>query len=80
MPHACPVRSFLALALLVAAELAVAYFLGARSPDQYVTSRDPVSGSVYLVSLMFFAVAPALWNTRPGLNNSSKPAPPRGAT
>jgi len=69
-----------ALALLVAAELAVAYFLGARSPGQYVTSRDPVSGSVYLVSLMFFAVAPALWNIRPGLHNSSKPTPPRGAT
>ena len=55
-----------AFALLVAAELAVAYFLGARSPSQYIASRDPVSGSVYLVSLLFFAVAPALQNNRPG--------------
>jgi hypothetical protein len=64
--------------LLVAAELAVAYFLGARSPSQYVASRDPVSGSVYLASLVFFAVAPALWNSWPGPGNSSKPAPLRG--
>jgi hypothetical protein len=66
-----------ALVLLVAAELAVAYFLGARSPGQYVASRDPVSGIVYLASLVFFAVAPALWNSLPGPNNSSKPAPLR---
>jgi hypothetical protein len=58
---------------LVAAELAVAYFLGAPSPIQYIATPDPVSGSVYLVSLLFFAVAPALWNSRPGSNTSSKP-------
>ncbi|MGB5940293.1 MAG: hypothetical protein WBG81_12750 [Rhodanobacter sp.] len=68
-----------ALALLVAAELAVALFLGARSPGQYVASRDPVSGSVYLVSLAFFAVAPALWSTRPRPGNSSKPTPLGGS-
>lgn len=55
-----------ALALLVAAELMVAYALGARSPGQYVASRDPVSGSVYLVSLLLFAAAPALGRARPG--------------
>jgi len=69
----------LALAFLVVAELSVAYFLGARSPSQYIASRDPVSGSVYLASLVFFAFAPALWNSRPGPNNSSKPTPLRGA-
>lgn len=70
---------FFASTCLVAAELAVAYFLGARSFSQYVASRDPVSGSAYLVSLVFFAVAPALWNTRPGPNDSSKPPPLRDA-
>lgn len=54
----------LAFALLVSAELAVAYALGARSPAQYLASRDPVSGSVYLASLLLFAVAPALWKLR----------------
>ena len=69
----------IAFALLVGAELAVADFLGARSPSQYIASRDPVSGTVYLISLFFFAVAPALWNSQPGLNNLFKPKPPRGS-
>ncbi len=51
----------LALTLGVAAERAVAYALGARSPGDYIASRDPVSGSVYLISLLFHAIAPALW-------------------
>lgn len=54
-----------ALALLVGAELLVAYALGMRSISQYVASRDPVSGSVYLGSLLLFAVAPALGRSRP---------------
>ena len=69
----------IAFVLLVGAELAVAYFLGARSPSQYIASRDPVSGTVYLISLFFFAVAPALWNNRPGSSNSFKPTPLRGS-
>ena len=60
----------LALACLIVAELAVAYVLGARSPGQYIASRDPVSGSVYLASLVFFAVAPVLWNIRPGADQN----------
>jgi hypothetical protein len=68
-----------AFVFLITAELAVAYLLGARSPAAYIASRDPVSGSVYLASLVFFALAPALWNTRPGPNNSFKPTPLRGA-
>lgn len=51
-----------AFALLAAAELLVAWFLGPGSPAEYIASRDPVSGSVYLVSLVIFAVAPALWS------------------
>jgi hypothetical protein len=69
---------FIALALLVMAELAVAYFLGARSPGQYIASRDPVSGGVYLASLLFFTVAPALWSGRPGPDDSSGSTPLRG--
>ena len=68
----------LALACLAVAELAVAYGLGARSPSQYIASRDPVSGSVYLASLVFFAVAPALWSSWSGAHGSSTPKPPRG--
>lgn len=54
----------MALALLVGAELMVACALGARSLAQYIASRDPVSGSVYLASLLVFAVAPALGRNR----------------
>lgn len=70
----------LALACLVAAELAVAYFLGARSPAQYVASRDPISGAVYLACLVFFALAPALWKSEFGPDNPSEPTPLRSAT
>ena len=45
----------IALLLLVGAELLVAYALGSRSIDQYIASKDPVSGSVYLASLLAFA-------------------------
>lgn len=50
-----------ALVLLLGAELAVAWLQGARGPAQVLAERDPVSGSVYLASLVFFAIAPALW-------------------
>lgn len=58
------VAGLVALAMLVAAELAVAYTLGARSPGDYIASRDPVSGSVYLASLLFYGIALALWRPR----------------
>lgn len=54
-----------ALALLVGAEALVAYAMGHRSVSAYLATRDPVSGSVYLASLLVFALAPALWRTRP---------------
>lgn len=62
------------IALLVATELAVAWFLGARSPGQYIASRDPVSGGVYLACLVLFAVAPALWHSGPGPDRWATPA------
>jgi hypothetical protein len=66
-----------ALACLVVAELAVAYILGARSPGQYIAGRDPVSGSVYLASLLVFAVAPALWGEGVGAPRVQASSPPR---
>lgn len=59
------VAGLAALALLVAAELALAYALGARSISEYIASRDPVSGSVYLASLLFYGIALALWRSPP---------------
>lgn len=51
---------FLALALSVAAELALAALMQAQSVVEYIAGRDPVSGSVYLLMLLVFALMPAL--------------------
>lgn len=48
----------LALGLLLAAELLLAVVLQERSLADYVASRDPVSGSVYLAMLVLFALMP----------------------
>lgn len=58
-----------ALVLLVGAELLLAHALGTRSLGQYIASRDPVSGSVYLASLVLFAVAPAIGKSRSHLSS-----------
>lgn len=50
----------LALGLLVAAELALAVVLQDRTLAEYIRSRDPVSGSVYLALLLIFAAMPRL--------------------
>jgi hypothetical protein len=50
----------LALALLLAAELLLAVVLQDRAISDYVASRDPVSGSVYLAMLVLFTLMPAL--------------------
>lgn len=49
---------FLALGLLVAAEVLLAVSLQDRTLGEYVASRDPVSGIVYLAMLALFAVMP----------------------
>jgi hypothetical protein len=49
---------FLALGLLVAAEVLLAVALQHRTLGEYVASRDPVSGIVYLAMLALFAVMP----------------------
>lgn len=51
---------FLALGLLIAAELLLAVTLQDRSLGEYVSSRDPVSGTVYLAMLALFAAMPLL--------------------
>lgn len=48
----------LALGLLIAAELLLAVALQDRSLGEYIASRDPVSGSVYLALLLLFAAMP----------------------
>jgi hypothetical protein len=48
----------IALAFLIAAELAFALILAGQSLSSYIVSRDPVSGSVYLLMLVVFALMP----------------------
>lgn len=50
----------LALVLTLVAELMLAAVLQDRSVAEYLASRDPVSGGVYLVVLGLFAVMPLL--------------------
>lgn len=48
----------LALGLLLAAEVLLAVTLQDRTLGEYVASRDPVSGLVYLAMLVLFAAMP----------------------
>jgi hypothetical protein len=50
----------LALLVLLLAELGVTLFLREQSLGEYVATRDPVSGAVYLLALALFAAAPTL--------------------
>jgi hypothetical protein len=63
LPASLPLRllvGFTALALSVIAELLLAMALQGRSLVEFIASRDPVSGSVYLVMLLLFALMPAI--------------------
>ncbi len=57
---------FVALGILLAAELTLVLWLRGLSIADYVATRDPVSGAVYLVMLGLFAVMPALMARRSG--------------
>ena len=59
----------LALVLLVLAELAVAWSQGMHSLADIVATRDPVSGSVYVGSMLVFAIAPACWPRRSSIDS-----------
>ena len=50
----------LALIFLAGAELLLAVVVAGRSVAEYIASRDPVSGTVYLLMLVLFAVMPWL--------------------
>ena len=63
LPRSLAVRlqvGFLALALSIAAEILLAVVLQSQSIAQYIASRDPVSGTVYLLLLLVFALMPSL--------------------
>jgi hypothetical protein len=51
---------FLALGLLLAAEFLLAAAIQDRSLGEYIASRDPVSGTVYLEMLILFALMPLI--------------------
>ena len=59
------VVGFTALALSVSAELVLAVVLQSQSLAEYLASRDKISGSVYLVMLVAFALMPRLRLARP---------------
>jgi hypothetical protein len=48
----------LALALMIAAELALATVVQELTPAEFIASRDKASGSIYLVLLLLFAGMP----------------------
>ena len=50
----------IALAVLVGSELSLAVVLQNRSLADYIASRDPVSGSVYLAMLVLYTLMPAI--------------------
>ena len=63
LPTRTPVRlgaGLLALGLSLAAEVLLAAVLQDRSVVDYIASRDPVSGSVYLAMLVLFALMPLI--------------------
>ncbi|WP_374503160.1 hypothetical protein [Zoogloea sp.] len=63
LPGTAPSRlgvGLLALALLLGAEVLLAVMLQDRTLGEYVASRDPVSGTVYLAMLALFAAMPLL--------------------
>jgi hypothetical protein len=57
-PRAFMAVGLVALLLVLAAEGAVAMAFSDLSLRQYVASRDPISGPVYLASLLLFAALP----------------------
>ena len=50
----------LALALTLCAELSLTYWLRGFTLSQYLASRDPISGTAYVVTLTAFAAMPSL--------------------
>jgi len=59
-PAGWALAGVLSLSMLVAAELLLAVALAGRGVGECIASRDPVSGSVYLIMLVVFAAMPWL--------------------
>jgi hypothetical protein len=55
---------FAALAMSIVVELLLAMALQGRSLAEFIASRDPVSGSVYLLMLLLFALMPMILGQR----------------
>ena len=53
-----------AFLITAVAELSFAALLQGQSPAQYIASRDPVSGSVYLGMLLLFVAMPTIQRNR----------------
>jgi hypothetical protein len=63
LPPSAPKRlavGAMALGLLIVAELTVVIFVRGLTVAEYVASRDPVAGAVYLAMLGVFMVMPVL--------------------
>ena len=60
LPGRSLVVGFLALALSVSAELGLAVVLQDKTLAEFIISRDKISGSVYIVLLLVFAIMPRL--------------------
>jgi hypothetical protein len=58
------IAGVLALVLTVATELTLATILQDRSLDEFIATRDKVSGSVYIALLVVFAMMPRLRLTK----------------
>jgi hypothetical protein len=51
---------FVALALLFVAELTLVIWMRGMTLSEYISSRDPISGTAFLASLVLVALMPAL--------------------
>jgi len=64
------VVGLVALVLLLAAEVLLAFAIAGRSVLEYISGRDPVSGTVYLASLLLYAALPWLHARRTGAQSA----------
>jgi len=55
------ILGFIALILMINAELVLARIFQGVSVSQYIAARDPVSGTAYSAMLILFAILPACW-------------------
>lgn len=63
IPYRLPDRvciGIIALFLLISAELGLVFWLQKLTLGEYVASRDPISGTAYLISLLLFGIFPLI--------------------